>query len=197
MALPPDRLRASDADRERVVDVLRNAAEDGRLDLEEFNERAERVLNARTLGDLVPLTTDLVSADTQPIRLDTAPVAAVFRNETRRGRFVVRADESAYALFGTAEIDLRDALLARNHVRLTASSLFGRIHLQIPEGVEVRVRGWSFLGRRITTARPVQAPDAPVLEIEGFTILGSLRVIAPKRRRSWLRRGAERRRLER
>nr|WP_106586620.1 DUF1707 domain-containing protein [Murinocardiopsis flavida] len=194
--MPPDRLRASNADRERVVGVLRGAAEDGRLDLDEFNERAERVLKARTLGELAAVTTDLVADDARPIRLDTAPVAALFRNETRSGRFVMRGEEAAFALFGTAEIDLRDALLVRNHVRLTASMLFGRVRVHVPEGMEVRVRGWSFFGRRITTVRKPQLPDPPVLEIEGFTILGSLRVTAPRRRWTWLRRRPRRGEIE-
>lgn len=172
--------------------MLRSAAEDGRLDLDEFNERAERVLKARTLGDLVTVTTDLVAEDAQPIRVDTTPVAALFRNASRSGRFVMRGEEAAFALFGTADLDLREALLVRNHVRLTASMLAGRVKIQVPEGVEVRVRGWSFFGRRVTTVRRPQIPNAPVLEIEGFTILGSLRVAAPKRRRSWLRRGPKR-----
>ncbi|MGV2387060.1 MAG UNVERIFIED_CONTAM: DUF1707 domain-containing protein, partial [Thermobifida fusca] len=54
----PERLRASDADRERVLAVLREAVADGRLDFEEFQERSDRAAAARRLGDLVGLTTD-------------------------------------------------------------------------------------------------------------------------------------------
>jgi hypothetical protein len=55
----PPGVRASDADRDRVVDVLRAAAGDGRLTADEFNERMEAALSSRTLGELAVLTADL------------------------------------------------------------------------------------------------------------------------------------------
>jgi hypothetical protein len=54
-----DRLRAGDADRDRVADRLRKAHADGRLDSEELDERIERCLRARTFGELQRLTADL------------------------------------------------------------------------------------------------------------------------------------------
>ena len=53
-------LRASDADRDVITRVLSSAYADGRLDREEFDERAEAAATARTLGDLPPLVADLV-----------------------------------------------------------------------------------------------------------------------------------------
>jgi fatty acid desaturase len=52
-------LRASDGDRERVVDELRAHAADGRLTVEELEERVQQALAARTLGELADLTRDL------------------------------------------------------------------------------------------------------------------------------------------
>jgi hypothetical protein len=54
-----ERIRAGDADRERVVEQLREHHEVGRLDLEEFNERMESALLARYLDELPPLLADL------------------------------------------------------------------------------------------------------------------------------------------
>ena len=53
------RLRASHADRDRVVEVLRVAAGDGRLTADELDERLEAALSARTHGELAALTEDL------------------------------------------------------------------------------------------------------------------------------------------
>lgn len=53
------RLRASDADRERVVSMLRQQVGEGRLTLDEFSERAASAYQACTLGDLHTLTGDL------------------------------------------------------------------------------------------------------------------------------------------
>jgi hypothetical protein len=54
-------LRASDADRDRVIELLRAAVADGRLDPVEFDERLDAALAARTIDALVPLTTDLIA----------------------------------------------------------------------------------------------------------------------------------------
>jgi hypothetical protein len=54
-----EHLRAADADREAVVDRLREAHGEGRLDLAEFDERAAQAWAARTYGDLTKLTADL------------------------------------------------------------------------------------------------------------------------------------------
>ena len=55
-------LRASDADRDRVIDLLRAAVADGRLDQAEFDERLDAALTARTIAALAPLTADLIAA---------------------------------------------------------------------------------------------------------------------------------------
>lgn len=54
-----DHVRASDADREKVVDQLRLAMNEGRLSLHEFDERLQRVYAAKTYGELTPLLSDL------------------------------------------------------------------------------------------------------------------------------------------
>jgi len=58
----PADMRASDADRDRVIEVLRAAVGDGRLTATEFEERLGAVLSSRTLGELAGLTADLVAA---------------------------------------------------------------------------------------------------------------------------------------
>lgn len=54
-------LRASDADRDRVIGLLRAAVADGRLDPAEFDERLGAALAARTIDALAPLTADLIA----------------------------------------------------------------------------------------------------------------------------------------
>ena len=58
----PPALRASDADRDRVIELLRAAVADGRLDAAEFDERLDAALAARTFDALAPLTADLIAA---------------------------------------------------------------------------------------------------------------------------------------
>jgi len=77
--MPGDpRLRASDADRERTAQLLREHHAVGRLTAEEFNSRVEKALEARTLGELDELLADLPAID-----LYQLPSAGI--RPTRRG----------------------------------------------------------------------------------------------------------------
>lgn len=69
-----DQMRAGDADRERVVEQLRAALDEGRLDLHEFDERLQAAYAAKTYGDLDALLTDLPVA-APPVPKGPAPVA--------------------------------------------------------------------------------------------------------------------------
>jgi uncharacterized protein DUF1707 len=70
-----DLMRASDDDRQQVVDWLRAALEDGRLKMEEFTERMGLAYQAVTYGDLAKLVADLPPASPQA-QPRVAPAAA-------------------------------------------------------------------------------------------------------------------------
>lgn len=188
--LRPHELRASDTDRESVVRLLGEAHSDGRLTLDEHGERVERAYSARTLGDLAGLTGDLLPAEDQPIRLDPGPLYALFGTVRREGRWVVPARFPVAAVLGTLEIDLREALLQRRHVVVRANVLGGRLRLLVPEGVRVEFTGRSIVGSRALRVRGPLDRDAPLIEVCGTVVLGSIGARTPKRRRrSRLRRG--------
>jgi uncharacterized membrane protein YccC len=62
MALNPE-MRASDADRDRVAAALREHCAQGRITIDELNDRLEGVYGARTVGDLQKVTDDLPEED--------------------------------------------------------------------------------------------------------------------------------------
>jgi hypothetical protein len=57
--MDPARQRVSDQERQQVAEVLRDAAEQGRISLDELNERLEATFAAKTYAELVPVTVDL------------------------------------------------------------------------------------------------------------------------------------------
>ncbi|MFL6053987.1 MAG: DUF1707 domain-containing protein [Actinoallomurus sp.] len=183
--VPARDLRASDADRERVVALLRDAYGDGRLTPGEHAERVEGAYAARTLGELSALTADLTTPDRQPIQLGDRPMFALFGTVRRGGRWVVPAGLPVSAFFGTVEIDLREALLQRRHVVVRAAMLAGRLRLIVPEGVRVEFTGRSVLGAQDLRVRAPYADDAPVVEVSGVVVLGSVNAHTPKRPRRW------------
>ena len=138
----PRDLRASDADRERVIALLNEAAGDGRLTLGEHSERVECAYAARTLGELAPLTADLALPSAQPIRLDSRrPVAGIFGRERRDGRWVVPERFMVSAVFGEVVLDLREALLQSHRITVLATLLGGTLQLIVPDGIVVEMTG--------------------------------------------------------
>jgi Domain of unknown function (DUF1707)/2TM domain len=79
-------LRASDADRERVAEALRQHHVEGRLDAEELNQRLDRTYAAKTFGELDAITTDL-----PPIRTPARAGAPVRPRPPDPGRAKARA----------------------------------------------------------------------------------------------------------
>ncbi|WP_245647072.1 DUF1707 SHOCT-like domain-containing protein [Microtetraspora niveoalba] len=182
----PSELRASDADREQVIDLLREAAGDGRLSMTEHEERVERAYAARTLGELVGLTADLVPPDRQPFLMDGRPVVALFRTENRAGRWVVPSEVPVTSLGGRVTMDLCEALLQSRHVVVRLSVMAGTVTLVVPEGVRVvsgpDARIKSFQDEvRLPPGATGFAPDAPVIELAGFVYGGKVIARSPKR----------------
>ncbi len=184
-ARKPSDLRASDADRERVVEVLAAAVADGRLTLEEHSHRVERAYRARTLGELAALTTDLVSAAGQPLQLDDSrTVTAFFATVQRDGRWVVPDRLAVTVVGGQVILDMREALLQSMHTVLHANLVGGQLHLVVPERVKVihtrsrqSARGQPDLAARQV---PTQA-GSPLIEVRSFTVAGRVHVHAPRR----------------
>jgi uncharacterized protein DUF1707 len=185
-ARKPSDLRASDDDRERVVAVLAAAAADGRLTLEEHSHRVQRAYQARTLGDLASLTTDLVPATGQPVRLDDSrSVTAFFATVQRDGRWVVPDRLTVTAVGGQVILDMREALLQSMHMVVHANLVGGQLHLLVPERVQVVVTGSQRPGRAgpdLGGRQAAQAPPgSPLIEVRAVTVAGRVHVHAPRR----------------
>ncbi|MFJ4684478.1 DUF1707 domain-containing protein [Streptomyces sp. NPDC088789] len=193
----PAELRASDAERDRIADILREAHAEGRLTAEEHAERIGGVYEAKTVGELEPLIRDLPGAHQRrpaPTRT-TAPnrpadgeipaeaddnVVAVFSASVRKGRWRAGRRIHAYAVFGSVEIDLSEALFEYPRVMIKAFSVFGSVEVRVPENVSLRGTGGGVLGNFEVSTLDSDDPDAPVVFIDGWAILGSVEA-RPKR----------------
>jgi hypothetical protein len=180
----PRDLRASDADRDRVLALLAEAVSDGRLTPEEHAERVQRACTARTLGELAELTTDLAAPSAQPVRLDGGRViSAIFGPARRDGRWVVPETLTVTAVAGEVEADFTQAILQARHVQVLATVIGGRLRLVVPDGVSVVVTAPLVLGRRRGGTPPPASPDAPVIEVKGVVLGGEIIVRTPPRPR--------------
>jgi hypothetical protein len=180
----PRDLRASDADRDRVLALLAEAMSDGRLTLDEHAERVQRACTARTLGELADLTTDLVVASAQPVRLDGGRViSGIFGPAKRDGRWVVPEVLTVTAMFGEVEVDVTQAILQAKHVQIHATVIGGRLRLIVPDGVSVVVTAPLVLGRRRGGTPLPAGADTPVIEVKGLVLGGEIIVRRPPKPR--------------
>src|SRR3984893_2638776 len=180
----PRDLRASDADRDRVLAVLAEAMSDGRLTSDEHAERVQRACTARTLGELADLTADLAVPSAQPVRLDGGRViSGIFGPARRDGRWVVPENLTVTAMFGEVEVDFTQAILQVSRVQVYATVFGGRLRLIVPDGVSVIVSGHMVLGRKRGGTAPPAGPGAPALEVRALVLGGELAVRTPPRSR--------------
>ena len=194
----PRDLRASDADRDRVLALLADAVSDGRLTADEHSERVQRACTARTLGELADLTTDLVVASAQPVRLDGGRVVSgIFGPAKRDGRWVVPETMSVNAMFGEVELDLTEAILQARHVQLFTTVIGGRLRLAVPDGVSVVVSAPVVLGRRRGGTPLPAGSETPVIEVKGLVLGGEIIVRTPPRTRRFRLFGGRRRPISR
>ncbi|MFI8786858.1 DUF1707 domain-containing protein [Streptomyces sp. NPDC055105] len=194
---PQTDLRASDADRDRTADILREALAEGRLTAEEHAERIDGVYRAKTHAELEPLVRDLPGAHTQPRPAVSSPapnrptmgavpavadenLVAVFSTSTRKGRWRVGRRTHAYAVFGNIEIDLSEAIFEYQQVVIKAVSVFGNVEVRVPENISLRGSGGGVLGNFEVDTLDSADPDAPVVYVDGIAVLGNIEA-KPKR----------------
>jgi DUF1707 SHOCT-like domain len=173
-------VRASDADRELVTETLRQAAGEGRITLDELDQRLEAVSAAKTHAELEKVTEDLPAAGSLPAqRFGGAPTSrlgiALMCGFERAGRWVVPRRFTGVAIMGGGCIDMRNASFAEPIVRITVLALMGGIDIVVPEDAEVRAHGLGIMGgfggRR--AAGPGRA-GTPVIVVTGLAIMGGI-----------------------
>jgi hypothetical protein len=194
-------LRASDADRDHVAQLLGQAFAEGRLSTDEHTERLEAVYAAKTLGELRPLVSDLpvnfappssgLVSDAAPNRMalpftakSTDNVVAIFGENKRTGRWLVRSGLTAQACFGNVELDLTEAVLEQREITITANALFGEVKIRVPDGVMLIDEGTAIFGSRKLggTNTTVFGPETPVVRVRGLVLFGNVEAKRPKRR---------------
>jgi hypothetical protein len=172
-------LRAADADREQTIEALAAASAEGRLSLEEYSQRSDAALVARTIGELTSLTADLP----QLPRSDAAPVpveiTAVLGNESRKGPWVVPAHLTVRSVLGDCHLEMQQAVIRQHVTTIDATVRFGTMTIFAPDGIDVRMNGRAVLGAKSSQLRGEPAPGAPVIVVNCDVFCGSVTVRRP------------------
>jgi hypothetical protein len=190
-------LRASDADRDRVIDVLRAAVGDGRLDPAEFDERLDAALAARTIDALVPLTADLVAAPGSNLALtlpragtpaEPAAELVTIREKhgsvRREGRWTLPHRLALRTAWCNVLLDLTSAVRSGPELIIELQVRGGNVELVLAPGMVVDANGLSVRHSRLAISRDAGdgTPETLSVHLAGRMKHGSIRTrwVAPR-----------------
>lgn len=171
----PDEL-IGDLERQQEIERLRQCTSDGRLTLDEFAERVGEVYAARTWAELTRPTADLPALAAAGPLIERTSAIGVFSGARQCGRWRPAQSFDAVAVFGSAQIDLCDAVVDHDLV-IRAWAIVGGIEILVPEGVHVDLGGFAVFGSRDYRVKkgPVR-PGMPVVRVETRAVLGGVTV---------------------
>jgi hypothetical protein len=186
----PSQLRISDAERHQVADLLREAAGEGRIDIDELDERLEATYAARTYADLVPITIDLPAHPQQAAPVvpprQTAPATRTHESSfammggcSRTGPWLVPERHTAVAVMGSIDLDLREATFAARETVIWAHAIMAGIDIVVDARTHVIVDGVGIMGAFEQGRDKVPAEisaDSPVVRVKGFALMSGVTV---------------------
>jgi hypothetical protein len=186
-------LRASHDDRDRVVEVLRVSAGDGRLTGEELDQRLELALTARTYGELAKLISDLPASGsvasapaTAPKPKEVARIDCTSGHVRRVDRWVVPQRMEVKVTSGHVVLDFTEAVITQPTLQLNIDVRSGHVLLRTKPGIVVDTDDVAIRSGHVRVRAP-WAPDVPVLlriEVTGKVGSGHF-MAAPRRRTLW------------
>lgn len=196
-----------DNERERTLEALTRAYTADAIPVSEFERRAALVQKAARASELRDLLADLpaeapgdrplsrrTEARGEPSRsgasayrgeLDpglsgSQSLACVMGERNLQGDWLTGDRVQSFTLMGSTKIDLRDVALPPEGLRIEAFVVMGEALVVVPRGLAVRLNAVPFMGEANAARDVVQraAPGEPVVRIEGFALMGSIRVVA-------------------
>jgi len=186
-------VRASDRERDAVVQRVQQAFAEGRLDDTEFDERMRAALTARTHADLDVLLSDLPAQTSAPVPA-AAPAAGrgpgrlaiALKSSVRRGgRWRVPEKYTAVVYKGSGWLDLRAAELSGPVTTILAVAYKSQVTILVPPGLRVEMTGFGVTQGADEDDPGYRLPaDAPVIHVRGVAYKGTVEITTrpPERR---------------
>jgi hypothetical protein len=182
----PD-LRASDAEREQTAETLRRAMGEGRLTVEELEDRLRAAYAAPTVRELELLVSDVTVPATAPARsgglsVREGPggdrwVVSIMSGHERKGRWRIAERCTVLNVMGGSEIDLNDVELSEPITQLNVYTVMGGGEIRVPDGVDVEVSNVAIMGGNDVKLGDEAIPaGGPVIRIRLVSIMGGVGV---------------------
>ncbi|WP_034489652.1 DUF1707 SHOCT-like domain-containing protein [Actinomadura oligospora] len=185
-------LRVSHEDRDRVAEQLRVAAGDGRLTIEELDERLDKALTARTESDLAALVTDLPAprGEVGPVKAakakDLVRIDVGSSSVSREGEWVVPRAMDVSIRSGSVKLDLTSAVISHGILRIATEVKSGSLTIVTRPGIvvdtdEIGVKSGSVKVRVPRGGKGTNPETFLRVEIVGSVRSGSILARPPRR----------------
>lgn len=186
--MDPRELRVSDAEREHVIELLNRAVGHGMLSLDEFSERTDQALQARTRAELNAVLVDLPGLTTTSRELTPAKemleLAQTGASMRRRGRWTVPRRLKLRNRLGSMVLDLSEAVIPHREVTIDLLNDLGSITMILPAGSTLDADGLSVTMSSFTNKVPPQErAGSRHFVLTGRVLTGSLTVTLHRSRR--------------
>jgi hypothetical protein len=199
------------ARREQTIAALCEHFSRDHLTVEEFERRLDAAHRVQTMPELTGLLTDLPAIPVPVTPAVPAPSSSVPRVAThareqqhlvavmggvdKRGQWQPAQKTYCYALMGGASFDFREAVMPPGETELTIIAVMGGAEIIVPPEMRVDCDGIAIMGG-FDHAQQDRAfdPQAPVLRINGFCLMGGVEITV--RRPGESAKDAKRRRRE-
>jgi hypothetical protein len=162
-------VRMSDRDRDQVVTRLNQAVSEGRLTMDEFTERVDGVLAAKTFGDIAPLVADLPQIPIVPTTADQATFSARGSNIRRSGRWTVPSKLRIEARGAQVRLDFTQAVITASVVHIALKVHGCTVRFTVPPDCSVELGSMAMHG---STARCQRIATEPRPGSVHFVVTG-------------------------
>ena len=190
--LSPRDYRVSDEEREHVVGVLQKAIGRGMIDLDEFTQRTDIALAAKTRGELNSVLVDipgLVNRDVTASAVRPVPsdhrleLSAKYSSLVRNGRWVVPPELVVRSKYGSTKLDFSEAQMSSPTVQIELDCKWGSVEVIIPERASIDLNAITDLkwGSIEDKTRASGWGGTPHLVFSGRVTGGSLTIRHPRR----------------
>lgn len=182
----PPETRLSDVDRERVVERLRGSLGEGRMTLEEFEQRLTGVLSATTFGEVSTYLDDLPGGPVAVSVPDFTELRATAGSVKRRGYWLAPRRLAARVKSGSMRLDFTEAVVAHRTVEIEVAVNSGSVTLVLPPDASVDTDGVELVASSASVRGvPTHPGTGPRFVVTGTLHAGRLTVRHQRRFLRW------------
>jgi hypothetical protein len=149
----------AEAGREAAVEALQRAAADRRLRLDDSSDRVGAALIAENADQLQVVTAGISTRPDVGTAALVSAVVAVLGDRRQVGRWRLPRVLRAYGVLGDVHLDLRGVVVSEDVVEIRTVTFLGDVTVDVPERVEVELRGVDVLGESRAAALVRDPPD--------------------------------------